>query len=391
MEAVNKGVLRGPPRSQLWTKRPRKYHGLGEGGISLGLAEIDFDAPDLVEKAVIDAVINGEYHYADVKGLPEFLQAVVNRCEKYNHMNIEAENVLPTVGAMNGIWLTSRAVLKPEDEVIIASPIYGPIFGHMASAGARVIVCPARGDGYHLDLDDIEKRISKQTKMIVICNPNNPTGAVYTKSELEGLADVARRKKIYVFSDELYDTLTYDGRRHVSIASFSGMEDLTITVNGFSKTYGMSGLRIGYAVANKKIIDRMRKLNGPIVIQPGTIEQKAAAVALNECDEWMRCFRSHCEKMRNILCDALDRLENVSCPRPEGTFFAFPDLSKVFKNDREAASLLEGEYNIRTSSGSGYGKGGEGHLRLVFATTQEIIQEAALRISTAITKFADNW
>lgn len=390
MEAPDKSILTSPPRSQLRTRRPRKYHGLGEGGISLGLAEIDFNAPDPVEKAVIDAVINGEYHYIDVKGLPEFLQAVVHRCEKYNHMDIEVENVLPTVGAMNGIWLTSRAVLKPRDEVLIISPIYGPIFGHMASAGARVIACPARGDGYHLDPDDVEKRISKRTKMIVICNPNNPTGAVYKKSELERLADVARREKIYVFSDELYDTLTYDGRRHVSIASFSGMEDLTITVNGFSKTYGMSGLRIGYVVANKKIIHRMRKLNGPIVIQPGTIEQKAATVALNECDEWMRCFRSHCEKMRNILCDALDRLENVSCPRPEGTFFAFPDLSKVFENDREAASVLERESNIRTSSGSGYGKGGEGHLRLVFATTQEIIQEAAMRISRAITEFANN-
>lgn len=390
MEAVNKSILRGPPRSQLRTKRPRKYHGLGEGGISLGLAEIDFDAPDLVEKAVIDSVISGEYHYIDVKGLPEFLQAVVDRCKKFNHMDIEVENVLPTVGAMNGIWLTSRAILEPGDEAIITSPIYGPIFGHMASAGARVIVCPARGDGYHLDLDDIEKRISKRTKMIVMCNPNNPTGAVYTKSELEGLADVARRQEIYVFSDELYDTLTYDGRRHVSIASFPGMEDLTITVNGFSKAYGMSGLRIGYIVADKEVINRMRKLNGPIVIQPGTIEQKAAAVALDECDEWMRCLKSHCEKMRNILCDALDRLENVSCPRPEGTFFAFPDLSKVFENDREAASVLERESNIRTSSGSGYGKGGEGHLRLVFATTQEIIQEAAMRVSRAINELANN-
>lgn len=384
MDAEKQGLLASLPRSQLRIKHLWKYSKLDEDGISLSLAEIDFDIPEPVKKAIIKAVLKEEYHYSPPEGLPEFLQAVVNRWKKFNHVDIKVDNVLPTVGAMNGIWLASRICLNPGDEAIVVTPIYGPILKHMLSAGARVIVCPARNEDYHLDLEEIEKKISKRTKLIAICNPNNPTGAVYTRSELEGLADIAKRNKIYVFSDELYDTLTYDGRKHVSVASLPGMEDLTITVNGFTKTYGMSGLRIGYVVANKKIIKKMRELNAKIVIHPDTIAQKAAAVAYNDCDEWMECLRIHCEKMRNMLCDALNRFKSISCPKPEGAFFAFPNLSKLFKSDVDAASWLEKRYKIRTTPGSEFGKGGEGHLRLNFATTEEIIQEAIKRLSKAI-------
>lgn len=390
MGPAEHGIIVGASRSQLRMRHLLKYHGLDDEGISLGLAEIDFDIPEPVKKAIINAVLNGEYHYSPIEGLPEFIQAVVDRWRRFNNVDIRAENILPTVGAMNGIWLTSEVCLKPGDEVLVVTPIYGPILSHMASTGAKVISCPARSEDYHLDLERIEEKISGRTRMIVICNPNNPTGAVYTESELEGLADMAKRRKIYVFSDELYDTLTYDRRRHVSIASLPGMEDLTITVNGFTKTYGLSGLRIGYVVASKEIISKMKTLNSKIIIHPDVIAQKAAAAAYNECDEWMEALRSHCENMRNLLCDTLNRFKSVSCPRSEGTFFAFPNVSKIFKNDVDAYSWLEKKYKVRTSAGSMYGEGGEGHLRLNFATTEEIIQEALKRLSEAITEAEHN-
>jgi len=382
-------ILVSPPRSQLRVKRPWKYKGLGEDGISLGLAEIDFDVPEPVKKAMVDAVLKEEFHYTSLEGLQEFLQAVVDRWERFNHVSIGTENVLPTVGAMNGIWLASRVLLKPRDEVIVVTPTYGPILRNFASSGARVIICPSCSEDYHLDLEEIENKISKRTKMIAICNPNNPTGVVYTRNELEYLADLARKNKIYVFSDELYDLFTYDGRKHVSMFSLLGMDGLAIIVNGLTKAYGLSGLRIGYVVADKKIIDKMREINTLIIIHPNVLGQKAAAFALNECDEWMRCLISHCEKMRNLLCDALDRLEGVSCPRSEGTFFAFPNIYGIFNDDIEAARILEREYKLRVSAGSGYGKGGENHLRLNFATTEPIIRESIKRFKRFFRSFKE--
>jgi len=390
MGPAERGLIVGASRNQLRTRHLLKYRGLDDEGISLGLAEIDFDIPEPVKRAIINAVLNGEYYYSPAEGLPDLIQVVVDRWKRFNNVDIKAENVLPTVGAMNGIWFASEVCLNPGDEVLIVTPIYGPILDHMASTGAKVIACPARSEDYHIDLEKIEGKISERTKMIAICNPNNPTGAVYTRSELEGLADIARRRKIYVFSDELYDTLTYDGRTHVSIASLPGMEDLTITVNGFTKTYGLSGLRIGYVVASREIIAKMRALNSKIIIHPDVIAQKAAAAAYNECDEWMEALKNHCERMRNMLCDTLNKFKSISCPRSEGTFFAFPNVSKLFKNDVEASSWLEKKYKVRTSAGSMYGEGGEGHLRLNFATTEEIIQEALRRLSEAISEAERN-
>jgi aminotransferase len=391
MSPAEHGLLKETSREYLRAKHLLKYRGLDDEGISLGLAEIDFDIPEPVKKAIIDAVLNGEYHYCPSEGLPDFLQAVVDRWKRFNNVDIKAENVLPTVGAMNGIWLTAQVCLEPRDEVLVITPIYTPILNHMASTGARVISCPARSKDFHIDLEKIEERVSERTKMIAICNPNNPAGAVYTKSELEGLADIARRRKIYIFSDEIYDTITYNGRKHVSIASLPGMEDLSITVNGFTKAYGLSGLRIGYVVASKEIIARMRTLNSGIIIHPDVIAQKAAAVAYNECDKWIEALRKHCERMRNILCDSLNKFKSISCPRPEGTFFAFPDVSNLFKDDVEASSWLEKKYKVRMSAGSMYGDGGKGHLRINFATTEEILQEALRRISEAIHEIERNY
>lgn len=383
MEDIKRNLLVSTPRKQLGMKQRWKYHGLGEDGISLGLAEIDFAAPEPVKKALIDAIMNDDYHYAPLEGLPEFRQAVVDKMQRLHQVHIDAENVMPTVGVMNGIWLASRAILKPGDEALVLTPTYPPIFGNIATTGAKVVSVPPLREGYHPDLDEVVARISAQTRMIAICNPNNPTGAVYSKDELEALADIAKRRKIYIFSDELYDMLTFDGRRHVSLASLSGTEDLAITVSGFTKVHGMSGLRIGYVISDKEIIRKMRDLNHPILIHPNTLGQKAAVAALNDCDDWLSSFRSHCEKMRNILCDALDGLEGVSCPRPEGAFFAFPGISKICGDDKEAALALEKKYRVRVAAGSGFGQGGEGHLRLNFATTLEIVQEAISRLSEA--------
>jgi aspartate/methionine/tyrosine aminotransferase len=350
--------------------------------IDLGLAYIDFNAPELAKQAAIDAIVKNKYSYGD--GSLELRQAVVRKMAMHFDVEIHEENVIATVGAANGIWLATKAVLKPGDEALFVTPTYTAIFNDIAFAGAKAIPCKTNKK-YHLDLEEIEKKINTNTRMIAICNPNNPTGAVYTKSELEGLADIASRKKIYLFSDELYDRLTYDGRKHVSVIGLPGLEDLAIAVSGTSKIYGMSGFRIGYVVASKELIGKMWGINAPILIHPGAIDQIASAAALNECDKWVEQLKSHCEKMRNLLCDSLDKIEKISCSRPEGTFFATPNISQICKNDVEASKLV-GKYGVSTSPGSFFGEKFDNYIRIKFATPEKNMKIAIERITAAFTE-----
>jgi aspartate/methionine/tyrosine aminotransferase len=359
-----------------------KTNQLDNERIDLGLAYIDFNAPEPAKKAAIDAIIKNKYSYGD--GFLELRQAVVRKMAIHSNVEIHKENIIATVGAANGIWLATKAVLKPRDEALFVTPTYTAIFNDIAFAGAKAIPCKTNRN-HHLDLEEIEKKITSNTRMIAICNPNNPTGTVYTKNELEGLADIASRKKLYVFSDELYDRLTYDGRKHVSIIGLSGLEDLAIVVGGTSKIYGMSGFRIGYVIASKELIGKMWGINAPILIHPGAIDQIASAAALNECDKWVEQLKSHCERMRNLLCNSLDKIEKISCSRPEGTFFATPDISQICKNDVEASTLV-GKYGVSVSPGSFFGEGFDNYIRIKFATPEENMKNAIERITAAFTE-----
>lgn len=365
-------------------KRPSKYIGLDSEGISLGLAESDFEMPKEVKETIIDAVINGRYHY-EFEGVPEFLEEAKDKLRKFNHIDAEENEILPIVGGMNGIWLTYKVLLKPGDRVIVITPNYPPIFEHPGEVSQAEVIEVKTKDDFHLDINSIEKTISDKVRMISICNPNNPSGAVYTKEELEQLADVTQKHNLLVFSDELYENLTYDGRRHISIAALDGMQDRTVSVFAFTKTYGMSGLRIGYLVTKKEIVDKMRVENSRILIHPGTIEQLAAATALKKCNYYVEALRRYLEEVRNHFINKLNQISGVRATLPEGTFFAFPDLDFLFANDREAAEYLEREAKVRVYSGSGFGKGGEGHIRMNFCTTKNVIYEATQRIHRALT------
>jgi aspartate aminotransferase len=363
--------------------RPSKYSGLDKGAISMGLAESDFDMPKEVKEAMINAILEGRYHY-EMGGVPEFLEAAVEKLRRFNGINATEEEVLPTVGAMNGIWLAYKVLLKPGDHAVVVTPTYPPLIERPKSFQAEVTEVRA-GEDWHLDIEAIERALTDRTKVITICNPNNPTGAVYTRDELEQLAELAVRRNLYVISDELYEHLTYDGRRHVSIASLPGMRERTITIFGFTKTHGMSGLRIGYVVAERELVKRMREENAAVVIHPGTIEQVGAAAAL-KCDSYVNSLRDYLQKVRDRLVAKLREAPGVEIRPPEGTFFAFPDLSSLFENDKEAADYLLKEAGVLVYAGSGFGKGGTGHVRMNFCSPLSIIEEAADRMVKALSK-----
>ncbi|MCX8179996.1 MAG: pyridoxal phosphate-dependent aminotransferase [Thermofilaceae archaeon] len=368
--------------------RLTKYAGLDEEVISLGLAESDFEMPKEVKEAMINAILTGRYHY-EMDGVPEFIEAAKEKLRRVNRIPVGEDEILPTVGVMNGIWLTYKVLLKPGDHVIVVTPTYPPLINRPKSFQSNVTEVKLKQDG-HLDLDGIEKAVTERTRMITICNPNNPTGTVYTREELEQLAEIALRHDLYVFSDELYEDLTYDGRKHVSIASLPDMHERTVTAFGFTKTYGMSGLRIGYIAAERETIKRMREENASIVIQPGTIEQIGAATALKKCGYYTEFLRNYLEKVRNKLIETLNEVQGVIAPLPEGTFFAFPNLSRLFEDDKEAVEYILREAGVRVYEGSGFGEGGRGHVRINFCSPMEIIEEAASRIKNALMKLNED-
>lgn len=373
-----------PSLEEIRKSRPSKYFGLEGDVISLGLAESDFEMPREVKEAMINAIINGRYHY-EMNGNAEFIEAARDKLHRVNNVPVEEEEILPTVGVMNAIWLTYRVLLKPGEHVIIVTPTYPALIGSPKRFQAEVTEVKTQRDG-HLDLERIQEAVTSKTKMITICNPNNPTGTVYTRDELERLAEIAVKHDLYVFSDELYENLTYDGRKHVSIASLPGMYERTVTALGFTKTYGMSGLRIGYVVAEKKIIRLMRDENAGIVIHPGTVEQIGAAAALRKCDYYINFLRNYLEGVRNRLIAELNEIPGIVAQPPEGSFFAFPDLSLLFEKDEDAVKYLLKEAKVMVYGGSGFGDGGQGHVRINFCSPLEIIEEAAVRIRNALTK-----
>jgi len=377
-------VIEKPSLEEIRKNRPSKYFGLEKDVISLGLAESDFEMPREVKEAMIDAIINGRYHY-EMNGVSEFIEAAREKLFRFNGISVEDNEILPTVGVMNAIWLAYRVLLKPGDHVIVVTPTYPALIGRPKIFQAEVTEVKTRMDG-HLDLARIEESVTSKTRLITICNPNNPTGTVYTRDELERLAEIAIKHDLYIFSDELYENLTYDGRKHVSIASLPGMHELTVTAFGFTKTYGMSGLRIGYVISNERIIRLMRDENMGIVIHPGTVEQIGAAAALKKCNYYIDFLRNYLEGVRNKLISELSKAPGVIAPLPEGSFFAFPDLSFLFEKDNDAVEYLLKEAKVLVYNGSGFGEGGAGHVRINFCSPLEIIEEAAFRIRKALEK-----
>ncbi|MGB9717889.1 MAG: pyridoxal phosphate-dependent aminotransferase [Thermoproteota archaeon] len=380
-------LIEKPSLEEIRRSRPSKYAGLERDVISLGLAESDFEMPREVKEAMVEAIMSGRYHY-EMNGVAEFMDAAREKLLRVNSISAGEEEILPTVGVMNGIWLTYRVLLKPGDHVIVVTPTYPPLTGRPKSFQAEVTEVKTKVDG-HLDMARIEESVTSKTRIITICNPNNPTGTVYTRDELEQLAEIAVKHDLYVFSDELYENLTYDCRNHVSIASLPGMFERTVTAFGFTKTYGMSGLRIGYIVAEKKIIRLMREENAGIVIHPGTVEQIGAAAALRKCDYYVAFLKNYLERVRNRLIAVLSETPGIIASPPEGSFFAFPDLSLLFEKDEDAVKYLLKEARVLVYGGSGFGDGGAGHVRINFCSPLEIIEEAAVRIRNALVKRHD--
>jgi len=361
--------------------RARALEATGRSIVYLQIGEPDFDTPDNVRDAAKAALDSGMTHYPPYAGLPELRAAIAADTTARRGFAVEPSNVFVTVGGKGVMVYAIMALVDPGDEVIVPDPGY-PIYDSITRfVGGTSVPIPIRqANDFRLDVDELASLITPRTKLIVINSPANPTGGVLTRGDLEAIAELARRHDLVVLSDEIYSRILYDGAEHVSIASLDGMQERTIVLDGFSKTYAMTGWRLGYAV----VPDWLVKPYGQLIIntisgatafaQAGAIE--ALRGPQDDVDAMVREFRAR----RDLVVDGLNAIPGFDCLRPQGAFYVFPDVSGTGLSGAELAERLLQEAGVCVLAGTAFGGVGTDHIRISYANSRENLTEALNRI-----------
>jgi aminotransferase len=350
--------------------------------VHLEQGEPDFATPKHIVEAAMKAARKGFTHYTEIDGTLELREAIADKFEKDNGIDADPQNeITVTSGSQEAMLIAALGFLNSGDEALILDPYYPACFEDTLLAEAKPVLVPLdERKSYGIGIEDFERRITKRTRMIWMCNPSNPTGHVFSKEDLEIIAEVARKHDLIVFSDEIYEKIVYDGARSISIGSLPGMGDRTITVNGFSKAYAMTGWRIGYVVAGKKLSTTLRKLHYYAVLCANAISQKAAVAALTGPQNCVEEMVTEYSRRRECVVHELNEIESLFYIKPKGAFYVFPDFSSFQKSDDAFALYLLKKAGVVTAPGSGFGKAGEGHLRISYSVSYEQVKEGMKRI-----------
>lgn len=350
--------------------------------IHLEQGEPDFKTPEHIVEAATSAAEKGFTHYTEVDGTLELRQAIAEKLEKDNGIDADPQtDITVTSGSQEAMLIAALGFLNPGDEALILDPYYPAYFEDTLLAEAKPVpVSLEEKENYKITAESLERKITSRTKMIWMCNPSNPTGHVFTKQDLEIIAEAAQRHDLTVFADEIYEKIVYDDAPQISIGSLPRMKDRTITVNGFSKAYAMTGWRIGYAAAGKKLSAILRKLHYYAVLCPNAISQKAALAALTGSQDCVHQMVTEYNTRRKLMLHELDKTRSVAYVRPKGAFYVFPNFSNFEKSDEVFASDLLKEAGVATAPGSGFGKAGEGHLRISYSISHKQLKEGMNRI-----------
>jgi len=356
--------------------------------IHLEQGEPDFTTPEHILAAAKKAMDEGYTHYTQTPGMLELREAVSEKLSRENGIDVDPKTEVVIVsGTQETMAIAALAFLNPGDRALVLEPYYPAYFEDTLIAGAVPVPVPLNEEeGYRVDPEELEKRIDSRTKMIWMCSPSNPTGHVFTKEDLEIIAEVAKKHNLLIFSDEIYEKLIYDDAKHISIGSLPDAEDRTITVNGFSKAYAMTGWRIGYAAAKGVLAREINKLHYYMVLCPSSIAQKAALAALTGPQDCVEKMRKEYDRRRKAVLKELEKIPEVSFVRPKGAFYVFPDFSRLKKDDENLAKGLLERMGVCTAPGSGFGESGRGHLRISYSAPYELVVEGISRIVAALKK-----
>ena len=354
--------------------------------ISLGVGEPDFDTPWFIRDEGIYSLEKGRTFYTSNSGLKNLRQEISNYMKRTQGLDYNADNeILVTVGGSEAIDIGLRAILNPDDEVIIPQPSYVSYEPCTILAGGKPVIINLKAENeFRLKPDELLSAITEKTKILILPFPNNPTGSIMERSDLEEIAKIVIEKDILVMSDEIYSALTYKDK-HISITSIEGMKERTILINGFSKAYAMTGWRLGYVCGNAEIIKQMTKIHQFAIMCAPTTSQYAAVEALKNGDADVEEMRVSYNQRRRFLIDSFKKM-NLSCFEPYGAFYVFPCIKEFNMTSEEFATRLLKEEKVAVVPGTAFGDCGEGFLRISYAYSLENLKEAIGRLERFVTK-----
>ena len=348
-----------------------------EGVINLGIGQPDFDTPVHIRDAAKVGLDQGFTRYPPASGFQDLREAVARKVDAENKIKADPDSeIFISVGAMQGIFNVMLHLVNQGDEVIVVDPGYDYYSQIRLFGGVPVRVKAKEENQFKIDPKDVKKAITPKTKVIILNTPSNPTGAVFDRKILEQIATLCKQHEIMVLSDEPYEHIMFDGNEHVSIGSFDGMKDLTISIYTLSKSYAMTGWRVGYVVANKAIIAEMEKLMEHMVSGVTAVAQRAALAAISGSQECVRNMVERYAKRRELVFNGLNSIRGISCIKPESTFYAFPNISSFGMSSWEFAKYMVKEHKVAMVPGSVFGDNGEGFVRISFATSSKNLEKA---------------
>lgn len=354
--------------------------------VHMEIGEPDFPTPKNIHRAATRALEDGYTTYCNSQGLLPLRTEVSREFEKTRGISVDPERIVITPGAKPLMFYSIISLLEEGDEAIYPNPLF-PIFESMINfTGAKAVPVPLREDlGFRFSVDELKDRVTPRTKLIIINSPENPTGSVLEPDDLRAIADIALENDITVLSDEIYDHLVYEGR-HNSIASLPGMVDRTILLSGFSKTYSMTGWRLGYAAMPAELVDPVVRLIVNSVSCTAPFVQYAGIEALSGSQESVDEMMAEFRKRRDVIVTGLNDIPGISCVQPKGAFYAFPNISGLGMKSSELSDYLLNEAGVATLAGTDFGQYGEGYIRLSYATSLDNINRALERINDAAVK-----
>ncbi|MEE8564155.1 MAG: pyridoxal phosphate-dependent aminotransferase [Atribacterota bacterium] len=358
------------------------------GLVNLGIGEPDLNTPEEIIEEGSKALRSGKTKYTSNAGIIELRTEIAKHLNRYDLSVNPEDEIIVTVGGMGALALCLLVTITPGDEVLLQDPQWINHFSQIKFCGGMPILVPVYEENeFKVSSESIKKRITNRTKILMLNSPNNPTGTVLDYNDLKDIAKLAKEYDLLVVSDEVYSTFVYDGVKHHSIASIDGMQERTIVINSFSKSFAMTGWRIGFASGNKSIIEKMAMLQENLVACVNASSQYAAIKALsifNKTDKMIEIYR----KKRNLIVDGLNSIRGISCYKPKGSFYVFLNVKKIGKNSETVAHEFLEKAKVVTIPGSTFGPHGEGYLRISYANSEENLREAIKRIKKYIENLA---
>ena len=384
-----------PSATMVITAKATQLKREGKKVIGLSSGEPDFDTPQHVKQAAIDAINNGYTKYTNIEGIPELRQSIVEKFKKDNDLNYDISNVIVGTGGKQILFNALMSSLNKEDEVIIPAPYWVSYPDMTLLAGGKpVFVNCSSETNFKLTAEALEKVITKNSKWLILNSPSNPTGSCYSISELEEIANVVRKyKNLYVMTDDIYEYIVYDNFKFYTLAQVApDLKDRILTVNGVSKSYCMTGWRIGYAAGPSLLIKAMIKIQGQSTSNPSSISQYAALAGISGSKEFLDPCLNAFDERRHFVVDKLNSIKGISCILPEGAFYAYPNVSgligkktqngKILNNDAEIVEWLLESAEVAAVPGVAFGL--EPYFRVSYATSLEVLKEAMNRIEKAV-------